>query len=465
MFKETILKVGKAAETGGSIITDGIHQCCYRDLPEVFNEIDAFMAQSGEDSNHCLILRCGNSLPEALLLLWLLFEKRDFLLLPEFEDAHLPQFCKHKLSVSLDSAAADIRQPDSYVDILAHSHYRENDGLPTGSGYIFMRTSGSTAAPKLVRHGPERLFNNAADCVERFGLRSQERIMIPVPIYHMYGLGAAFLPGVIAGASINLMARTNIIRYLDREKQFRPDVSFLTPSLCEMFLQARKSAYRHRLVVTAGDRIATTTFERFEGKFGKLVNLYGSTELGAIATSTLTDSLETRADGVLAPMPAVDIRFKKLEILCRHEHGFLDYVDTQGKKVAEPEGGWFQTKDLGKPVGDRCFKVMGRAGNSINRSGILVAFAEVESIMEQGIGGVAWVVVVAGDEENRRSKRMIACCELNPHAEVDARKIRARCFALMPRHMVPDEVVVMAEIPRLANGKFDRKKLAGLFGR
>jgi acyl-CoA synthetase (AMP-forming)/AMP-acid ligase II len=309
------------------------------------------------------------------------------------------------------------------------------------------------------------LFNNAADCVERFGLRSQERIMIPVPIYHMYGLGAAFLPGVIAGASINLMARTNIIRYLDREKQFRPDVSFLTPSLCEMFLQARKSAYRHRLVVTAGDRIATTTFERFEGKFGKLVNLYGSTELGAIATSTLTDSLETRADGVLAPMPAVDIRFKKLEILCRHEHGFLDYVDTQGKKVAEPEGGWFQTKDLGKPVGDRCFKVMGRAGNSINRSGILVAFAEVESIMEQGIGGVAWVVVVAGDEENRRSKRMIACCELNPHAEVDARKIRARCFALMPRHMVPDEVVVMAEIPRLANGKFDRKKLAGLFGR
>jgi acyl-coenzyme A synthetase/AMP-(fatty) acid ligase len=280
----------------------------------------------------------------------------------------------------------------------------------------------------------------------------------------MYGLGAAFLPGVIAGASINLMARTNIIRYLDREKRFQPDVSFLTPSLCEMFLQARKSAYRHRLVVTAGDRIGTATFERFEGKFGRLVNLYGSTELGAIATSTLADSLETRAHGVLAPMPAVDIRFEKFQIICRHEHGFLDYVDNRGKRVAEPEGGWFQTKDLGKPVGDCCFKVMGRSGNSINRSGILVAFAEVESIMEQEIDGVAWVVVVAGDEENRRGKRMVACCELKPHAEVDARKIRARCFALMPRHMVPDEVVVMAEIPRLANGKFDRKRLAGLFG-
>jgi hypothetical protein len=49
---------------------------------------------------------------------------------------------------------------------------------------------------------------------------------IPVPIFHMYGLGAAFLPGILAGASIDFQANSNLLKYLQREKDFNPNIAW-----------------------------------------------------------------------------------------------------------------------------------------------------------------------------------------------------------------------------------------------
>lgn len=490
MFRKKIQELMQSAETGRNIITDGKHQCRYQDLGEIFEAIDSYVSNRDVDIQDCLVLRCGNNLTEALLLLWQLHGSRDCLLLPRalnkeqelFEDDNLPHFCKMKLQVEPDAKDLDIKKPDTYVKVSIHPRYQPEAKTWQQPGYLFLKTSGSTAEPKLVMHSLEKLFVNARECCQRFRIRSGDRLMIPVPIYHMYGLGAGFLPGILMGASLNLLDRTNIIKYLDREQKFKPTVSFLTPTLCEMFLQTRKSDYKHRLVVTAGDRINPFTFKNFDHRFGQLVNLYGSTELGAIATSQLEQTVDIRSDGVIEPMPGVEIRLAGLEennssdmgeMICRHENGFLAYLDKRGTKIADDElddgreaGGknWFRTKDLGRHIGDRQFKVIGRTGNSVNRSGILVSFSEVESIMEQQISVVTHVVVVTVEEENVRGKKLLACCELSPDKDVEGNELRSRCFEIMPRHMVPDEVRVMTEIPRLPNGKFDRKKLAGIVG-
>ena len=117
------------------------------------------------------------------------------------------------------------------------------------------------------------------------------------------------------------------------------------------------------------------------------------------------------------------------------------------------------TKDLGRIISPGVFKVAGRTGNSINRNGILVSFMEVESLMEQGIAEVQHVIVAAKEEENVRGKILVACCQLKSGAVIDAAGVRSRCFDMMLRHTVPDEVLVLKEIPRLPNGKFDRKKI------
>ncbi|UCH96072.1 MAG: acyl--CoA ligase [Candidatus Aminicenantes bacterium] len=475
MFEELILKSAACGDNKRNIITDGTYQCTYHELIEIFAALDQFFGKSAVSPGDCSVLICGNSLPEAVLLLWLLYRKRHFLLLPRGGLVFsLPEFCQHKILVDLNSPGLDIKVPDTNLAIEPNPGFSADASLPGAGGSIFLKTSGSTAEPKLVMHSHEGFVQNAVNCIKRFEITPNDRLLIPVPIYHMYALGAAIIPGIIAGASINLLEKTNIITYLDREKQYQPNVSFLTPPLCHMFLRTRKSPYRYRLVVTAGDRITPAVFENFETKFGKLVNLYGSTELGAIATNKLADPLNIRSNGILETMPGVTMDFtdkesendpeKVSEIICSHDYGFDAYVDKKGRKITAETAKPFRTKDLGKRISTNRFQVVGRTGNSVNRHGILVAFSEVESIIEQGIEEVAHAVVTGGKEDITRGKKMIAWCELKPGTKLNDRDLRSRCFDMMLRHMVPDEVRVIKEIPRLPNGKFDRKKLAALQG-
>lgn len=469
-FKKMIEKSVESGDTKNNIITDGTRQCTYHQLLGIFTGLDRFFQQSHVSPGECSVLVCGNTLPEALLLFWLLYRKRSFLLLPRGGLVfNPPEFCKHKILVDPDSPGTDINVPGTYLAVETNPGFNPDAKFPGETGSIFLKTSGSTAEPKLVMHLHEPFAINAANCVERFKITPGDRLLIPVPIYHMYALGAAILPAIIAGASINLLEKTNIITYLDREKKYQPNVSFLTPPLCDMFLRTRKSSYQYRLVVTAGDRITPTTVTNFETRFGKLVNLYGSTEQGAVATSNLDDPLTVRANGILVPMPGVTIDFADKqsehdpecvsEIICHHEYGFDTYVDKKGQKITKETAKPFRTKDLGKRIAGNRFQVVGRTGNSVNRQGILVAFSEVESIMEQGIEAVAHAVVTGGQEDITRGKKMIAWCQLKPNSKWNNQDLRSRCFDIMPRHMVPDEIKIITEIPRLPNGKFDRKKL------
>lgn len=473
MFKELILKSLTADDSKGNIITDGTYQCTYHELIEIFVALDQSFGESAVSPGDCSVLICGNSLPEALLLLWMLYRRQNVLLLPRGGLAiSLPEFCQHKISVDLDSLGIDIKSPGTYLAVEANPAFNADAHLPAEQGCLLLKTSGSTAEPKLVKHTHERFVQNAINCVKRFEITSNDRLLIPVPIYHMYALGAAIIPGIIAGASINLLEKTNIITYLDREKQYQPNVSFLTPPLCNMFLRARKSHYKYCLVVTAGDRITPVTFENFETRFGKLVNLYGSTELGAIATNKLDDPLHIRSNGILETMSGVTMDFtdkesendpeRVSEIICSHDYGFDTYVDKKGRKITREIAKPFKTRDLGKRIAANRFQVVGRTGNSVNRHGILVAFSEVESIIEQGIEEIGHAVVTEGKEDLTRGKKMIAWCELKPQKELDSQNLRSQCFNIMLRHMVPDEVRIIKEIPRLPNGKFDRKKLAAL---
>ena len=109
---------------------------------------------------------------------------------------------------------------------------------------------------------------------------ASDRVAIPVPIAHMYGFGAAFVPAVLAGASIDLQPNANVLRYLAREPDFDPTVAYLAPSFGDALVRVRKAPRPYRLTIMAGDRLTGELFDGYEALHGRLVNLYGSTELG-----------------------------------------------------------------------------------------------------------------------------------------------------------------------------------------
>ena len=434
------------------------------------------MGERGIGKEDCLALECENSLPSALVLLYLLEGGYSFLLLDKVvcdaqdKKSTLPRFCRHRVVVEglvSDRSGIDLRYPEEFMLVVENEGWSgDRHRASHASPKLYLQTSGSTGNPKMAAHSYAKLMGNALNCVHRLGLEGGDRIAIPVPITHMYGLGAAFLPGVAMGASIDLQKGANLLRYLQREKEFVPNVSFMTPAFCETLLKTRKSPRTYKLTVVAGDRLKEDTFTLYQSRFGCLVKLYGSTEMGAIAAASPHEPSEVRSQTVGKPMPGVKMRVEEGmeavgELWCQHESGFEGYVDDRGNPVVQDtQDNWFRTKDLGRIWSDGHLEVLGRCDHSVNRDGLLVFFSDVEKAIES-IEGIESVVVVSKGE-SQRGKGLAAYCVAAQATGMTEADMRSACFEKLPRRAVPDQIWIVKSLPTLPNGKVDRQKLIGI---
>lgn len=474
-----------AASSGARILTDGRFACSYSELPDLLEGINRHLEDQGIEAAEIPALECINTLPGALTLLALLYQGRRFLLLPgtghretALEFRPVARFCKYRIAVERvppDTAAA-WPAPGQFLHVSANAGYR---GIPAEMGgagtKLYLRTSGSMGAAKIVVHDHARLLGNALNCRERFGLSAADRVTLPVPIFHMYGLGAGFLPAIAAGAAVNLDEHSNILRYLESERRFHPDVAFLNPLLCEMLLRGRRSEGGYKRVITATQRIREETFRAFDERFGSLVSLYGSTEMGAVAAGRPEDPLDWRATALGPPMTGVELRLgaaeaipaagTAAELFCRHPHGFEGYLDDEGHwlhRAAADE--WYRTGDVAATDSAGRLAVLGRADSSVNRNGYLVLLGDIENAVEK-LAGVAQAVVVASGNEAQRGPRLTAFCALRNRAALSTAQIRTACFELLPKYAIPDDVIVINDLPLLPSGKVDRQALTAMAGR
>src|SRR3954451_44071 len=243
------------------ILTDGHHTVSYAETAALLDELDGRLAAHGEAGRHPLALECSQSVAGALALLWVLSRRRDVVLLPELGEAakesgtprFIPGFCSHVITASAARARA-AASPLEGLEIATHEAFAPEPAIADFQGPdLYLRTSGSTGSPKLTRMAHRKWLDNARACVDRWRLTADDRLSVPVPIFHSYGFGAAFLPGLLAGAAMDLGSGGNLLRYLEREERFDPNVAFLTPAFCDTFLTLRKTPRAYRLVVTAGD--------------------------------------------------------------------------------------------------------------------------------------------------------------------------------------------------------------------
>ena len=457
-------------------LSDDSRKVSYRELPEIFDRFDVYFSRQGVTADRPLALECSQSIPGALALIYFMSRGYDLVLLPELgaqskevgTPRFIPSFCPSvvtALSAPAESDA-DAEATDDLTSALrieTNTAYVEEPAVVGANGpNLYLRTSGSTGQPKLARMSHRKWFDNALGCNERWGLVAGDRLAVPVPIFHSYGFGAAFLPGLVAGASMDIQGSFNILKYLEREARFEPNVAFLTPALCDMFVKVRRSPRTYKLAVTAGDKVKRETMVAFEPRFGPLLNLYGSAEMGAVSSASPSDPPEQRLATAGYPLPGIELRLDEDGTLaCKQRHGFDGYLiqDDAWRFHPRNDDQWFRTGDLARLRDDGYLEIAGRSGLSIKRDGLLVVFADIETAMEK-IAGLERVVVFAHGE-SRRGRGLVAACVKNGAApEVAA--IRRHCKETLPLYAVPDEIVLLDSLPLLPNGKIDRQALPHL---
>jgi len=475
-FKEIVESSSQAIAVQKNIVTDGEHSCSYQEMPALLGQIHEHFVSLDIAPDDCIAYECANRVPDAMVLLYLMAYNRHFILLPVVDvadkDADLkpvPQFCKYRLTINhVDPTWSS--SPESAVALEENTQYNglqvpDAHGLPEGA--IYLRTSGSMGTSKIVVHSHAKMLGNAQNCVDKYHYEATDRVSIPVPLAHMYGFGAVFLPAVMVGASIDLQEKTNFLKYLARERSFNPNIAYVTPTLCDMLLQAFRTPRNYKFMVTSGQRINDQLFREFDARIGGcLVNQYGSSEMGAISACDPSESVEIKDQAIGQPMTDVQLRIHEPqpdtgigELQCRHPYGFAGYVDEAGSWITRIQSDeWYVTGDLAKQDGDGHIYVVGRAQNSVNRNGYLVLLSDIERIMEE-FESLKQVFVVASAGETKRGERLTAFCVPSSDSGLTGEAVRSECFDRLPRYAIPDEVRIVNELPLLPSGKVDKQKL------
>jgi len=474
-----------AAGIRDRLLTDGRHTVSYAGIAPLLADLDRRLARRAVTRRHPVALECSQTVAGALALLYVMSREHDVVLLPELgesaKEAGTPRFIPSFCAYVITASAALARGAESPLDAIAveeNPAFVEEPVIADFQGPdLYLRTSGSTGSPKLTRMSHQKWLNNAQACVERWQITPDDRLSVPVPIFHSYGFGAAFLPGLLAGSSMDVGSGGNILRYLEREESFAPNVGFLTPALCDMFLSLRKTPRPYRLVVTAGDKVKRETMAGFEPRFGPLLNLYGSAEMGAVSAASPLDTPEQRLGTAGYPLAGIELRAVEAgdgieaaaageeigRLGCRQPNGTGGYLiqEERWRFAPRADDEWFETGDLARLRADGYVEILGRSGLSVKRDGLLVVFADVETAVEKVEGVRRAVVVAAG--ESRRGVRLVAVCLLDPErTDLVPDAVRRRCFDLLPRYAVPDAVVFRDTLPLLPSGKVDRRTLRDL---
>ena len=439
-------------------VDDGIHYCSYANITEIFQKIESYFIHNNISAETCVALECSNSVMSAITLLYMFFSKRSFFLAPSSKllKNEIPRFCEKRLAIQKSKSSLAVVEDFFFLE-----KNEQYNNTKQQSEQLFLKTSGSMSKGKIVVHQHSKIASNVKDCIHHYQLQHCDRVMIPIPIFHLYGLQSAFLSAFCARASIDLLRTGNIIEYLTREKKSKPNIAFMTPTLCQILLQHRqKVTNSYRFVATGGDRIKKETFFQFNQRVGLLINQYGSTEMGTIAISSFKDSLENRANYTGKLLSGVEIKMHNGKMSCRSPYSFKGYIDEEGKYTHQHQShNWFTTGDSAELFEGGYLKIYGRWGNSVNRNGKLVLFSDVEKKIEE-FPEVKNVVIIKGNRDSLGQQLTVFC---TTRTSITPSELRLRCLRQMPSYAVPTKIFIIKSFPTLPNGKINRQALQKLF--
>jgi carnitine-CoA ligase len=277
---------------------------------------------------------------------------------------------------------------------------------------------------------------------------------------------ALLLRGVAA-----IGARFSASRYWDEIRALQATVfDFMGATLTMLWKQPPSPLDReHRARLGWGVPLPEWAPE-FEQRFGcRLVELYGSTEVGAIIYTPLDAARRAGSCGKAAPF---------VEVKLLDEQGFEVPVGQPGELVVRPhepsmimagyygmpeatlaafEDSWFHTGDLLERDADDYLYFVGRRKDIVRRRGENISAAEVEMGIETHSQVLHCAVI--GVPSDMTEEEVMACVVLRPGATLTAPALADHCAARMARFMVPRYIRFVAELPRTPTDKVEKFRL------
>ena len=342
---------------------------------------------------------------------------------------------------------------------------------------VMLYTSGSSSRPKCVPLIHSDAIENAFNIGERQGLRSDDKVLISIPLFWSYGAVNA-LPAVIShGATLVLQKRFQPTEALDIIERQGCTAFYTLPAMTSALLADPTFAPERTQTLRTGVTIgAPQDVRRTAEELGisEICNIYGSTEgYGNCCVTPHDWPLDQRVQSQGPPLPGVIVRIRDPEsgaLLGPGEVGEIEYSgyltpgyagdSAQHNAQVFTEDGYFRTGDLGALNAYGSMSYAGRLSEIIKSSGINVSPVEVEEAMQQH-PDVA-IVGVTGVEDAVKGELIVAYVVPRPGVAPSPDALRQHCRSLLSAYKTPARIILTDSLPLTATGKLMRRDLRAM---
>ena len=339
-------------------------------------------------------------------------------------------------------------------------------------------TSGTTGFPKGATLTHHNILNNGYSIGELLGYTEHDRVVIPVPFYHCFGMVIGNLNALSHGAATIIPGRGfTPAAALEAVQDFGGTSLYGVPTMfiAELALPdfASYDLSTLRTGVMAGSPCPIEVMNRVisEMNMKDVAICYGMTETSPVSTMTRGgDTLRQRTETVGRTMPRLESKIVDLagEIVERGEIGELctrGYAVMQGywnqpDKTAEAidADGWMHTGDLARMDDDGYVVIEGRMKDMVIRGGENIYPREIEEFLytHPSIQDVQ----VIGVPDARYGEELMACVILKPGAApLDAAALAEFCRGKLAHYKVPRYVEVRESFPMTVSGKIRKVEM------
>ncbi|MCV7007016.1 AMP-binding protein [Mycobacterium gordonae] len=334
-------------------------------------------------------------------------------------------------------------------------------------------TSGTTGSPKGVTLSHRNILNNGFFVTEQIGLRSGERLCIPVPFYHCFGMVMGNLGCTTHGATMVIPAAgfDPAATLLAIEREHCTGVYGVPTMFIAMLghpdLPGRDvSSLRTGIMAGASCPVAVMKRCIDELHMRQVSIAYGMTETSPVSCQTMVDDdLERRTATVGRAHPHVEVKVVdpgsgrivprgQAGELCTRAYSVMQGYwrdDERTREVVDDEG-WMHTGDLAVMRADGYCVVTGRIKDLIIRGGENLSPREIEDFLHTHPD--VDDVQVVGVPDDRYGEEVCACIRMRPGRQVlDADAVRRFCSGRIAHYKIPRYVHLVDNFPMTANGK------------
>ncbi len=351
---------------------------------------------------------------------------------------------------------------------------------PRDTAYVIF-TSGSTGEPKGVAVSHEAAFNFLASVAAELGMNANDVLLSVTTIAFDISVLELFLP-LFVGACVVIANEATVVdgARLLKDVQ-RHQVTYLqaTPHTWELLLEAGLCRQEPLIALSGGEAMPPSLAERLLPQVSALWNMYGPTEATVWVTAHRIASATPivpigkplagaalhvldRAGRVVPPGTTGEIYINGV---CLADGYVNNAEQTQARFVSVRAADRsltraYRTGDLGGVDSRGTFYCLGRMDRQIKLRGHRIELAEIEHAIRQ-CAGVS-ECVVALEQGGTNDARLSAYVRTERNGTPNEAELRAALKQTLPSYAVPQRILPVAELPRLANGKLDLAGLAQL---